>query len=113
MRFLGHEVVSAVIFKHRKTRNAGTRRGKWVEPRAIAEHVAEVQSVAGGKIMVDSDTELICAIPQSIGGVEYVRAVIRLRKQIQESLRNPLDRVRSVRGQLIEWDGIGLGSRRD
>ena len=52
--FLGHEVLSAMVFSDRKPRHARSAGREWVEPGAVAEHVAQVQVVGGGKIMIQA-----------------------------------------------------------
>src|SRR5438445_4566091 len=66
--FLGHEVLSAMVFSDRKPRHARSAGREWVEAGAVAEHVAQVQVVGGEKIMIQAQSELIFVLLQSLRG---------------------------------------------
>ena len=59
MRLLGHEILGPVSFSDRKAGYAGSCWRKWIEARAVIDHVAEVQVVAGGQVVVDPESTLI------------------------------------------------------
>ena len=59
VRLLRDEILRPVILAHRKAGNIGADRRKRVRRRAGAEHVAEIQSVGTGKIMIQAHSELV------------------------------------------------------
>ncbi len=59
VRLLSDEVLRSVILAHRETGNIGAHRRKGIRSRATAVHVAEIQGVCPGKIMIQAQAELV------------------------------------------------------
>ena len=77
MGFLGHEILRAVTFSDRKTWYARTRWRKWVEACAIADHVAEVQTVVGRKVVVHAQSTLIGVVSLGFCRSESIESAVR------------------------------------
>src|SRR5579871_3055050 len=86
MGFLRDEILRTMILSDRKSRHACAGSRERIEPGTVAEHVAKVQSIGFGKVVVHPDPELIGIVVQRFRSIEDVRAAIRLRKEAEKAL---------------------------
>ena len=92
VRLLRDKILRAIILAHGKARDIRAHRRKRIRRRAAAEHVAEIQSVGAGKIMIEAHAELVVVLAQSLRGDESVFAGVWQRKKRQDIRRNRIDR---------------------
>src|ERR1700734_4486412 len=81
MRLLRDGILRPVVLSHGKTRNIGSDRRKRIRRGAGAEHVAKIQSVGTGKIMIQAHSELVIILDKSLRGVDPILSLIRQREK--------------------------------
>ena len=98
MGFLRHKILGAIIFVDGKSRNIRTRGREWISRRSGAEHVAEVQGVSSGQIVINPHPELVVGLAQRLRSGKCIRPEVRRRsgKKGKILLRDWIDR-----GQLV------------
>src|SRR5437899_11267819 len=89
---LSDKVLPPIVLAHRKAGNIGPYWRKRVGRRTSAVHVAEIQGVRMGKIMIQAQSELVIILGQGLGGSESICAVVWLWKEGQDVLRNWINR---------------------
>ncbi len=110
---LRDKILRTVILAHRKARNIGAHRRKRIGGWTGAEHVAEIESVGMGKIVIEAQSELIVVLAESLRGDVSVFADVRQREKRQDTARRGIDRgddCRLVEGhRLAEIGELPLG----
>lgn len=76
MSFLGDEILRALILSYRKARNAGAGSGDGIELVPIVEHVAEIQGVRRGEVMVKANSELVVVLSDDLRRGEEIQAAV-------------------------------------
>src|SRR5271156_6311644 len=84
VRLLRDKILGAVILAHRKARNIGAHRRKRIGGWTGAEHVAKIESVGTGKIVIEAQSELIVVLAESLRGDVSVFADVGQREKRQD-----------------------------
>ena len=100
VRLLRDKVLRSVILAHRETGDIGAHRRKGICGRTTAIHVAEIQGVCPGKIMIEPQTELVVIGAQGLRGDESIFPFVRQRKKGQDIRRNRVNG--REKSQLVE-----------
>src|SRR5882762_6452670 len=77
---LDDKVLPSIVLAHRKAGNVGAYWRKRVGGRTSAVHVAEIQRVRMGKIMIQAQSELVIILAKRPRGYECIQAAVWLRK---------------------------------
>src|SRR5208283_2894582 len=99
VRLLRDKVLCAVILSHWKAGDICPYRRKRIRCRSSAEHVAEIQRVGTGKIMIHAQSKLVVILAQGLRGDETIGSNVRQREKRQD-----IPRCRVDGGQLVVRD---------
>src|ERR1700727_1618788 len=83
VRFLSDKVLRPVVLAHRETRNIRSDWRKRICRRTTAVHVAEIQRIRPGKVMIQPHSELIVIRAQGLRGDESICSLIWQREKWQ------------------------------
>src|SRR5580692_1558699 len=78
VRFLRHKVLGPLVFSNREAWHIRTGRGEWVNRIPLRKHVAEIQNVLRGQVMVYSHSKLVIVLIQRLRGAESIWPQARL-----------------------------------
>src|SRR6267142_5975739 len=91
MSFRSHKILRTMLLAHRKSRHVRSRSGQRIENISLAEAVPEIQHISRRQIVVQPQSELIVVRGFTLRGNEVVCAIVRLRIERQQILRNRID----------------------
>ena len=85
MCLLGDEVLRALLLPDGETGNAGSGSGNRVELIAVCEHIAEVQRIGTGEIVIETDAELVGILSNRLRRGEEILTAVRKREEAEET----------------------------
>src|ERR1700722_1472617 len=89
--FLPDKVLRAIILAHGKAGHVGPHRRKRIGRWPAAVHVAEIQRVGAGKIMIEAHAELVVILAQGLGSDESIGAGVGQREKRKDVGRDRVD----------------------
>lgn len=78
MRFLRDEILRALVFAYGKAGNVGPGSRERVNRVSLRKHVAEIEDVARGEVVVNAEAELVVGLVESLRGAEAVGSESRI-----------------------------------
>ena len=92
VRLLGDKILPPIVLAYGKAGNVGSYWRERVGRRTRAVHVAEIQRVRKGKIMIQAQSELVIILAQGLRASKSIRPVVRLWEEGQDVLCNWINR---------------------
>src|ERR1700674_1533153 len=89
---LGDKVLPSIVLAHRKAGNVGANGRERIGRGTSTVHVAEIQRVRMGKIMIQAQPELVIILAEGLRASKSIRPVVRLWEEGQDVFCNWINR---------------------